>query len=569
MLMYLKRRHLEILREMKETQSQAEIEAKLPEEFQIRAIELYILGFAQLGDGTIKLTEAGRKLLEITDSLNLDELPDLIADTETMKMLELLAETGNVPENWLETLRERKLANENGLTEFGRALLEIYRETHPVVYLTPEIVSFLRGMPKLGTLDELITFKNSRLYGDNIVNALQAMRLLLISPPTEKGRAFATTPAARLALKAISMIPVFARAIVLRKEDFEALKAGRSNAELESMGLSDEKGTTEFGKAMMETYEAMGTVEEKVLPIYLLDDGLAVLKAIKEIEEKYETNPEILPTEKEIARRVEVEDLGAILHLLESKELVERRLVKNKDTYWLTEWGRGAIKFGTVSPDAMKAVTYAESGDVPIAEWVLKAQEEGVVRAGVTDKGRFYLRLSRSIRRRPFITRYDAAILAKVPRKRYIHRDELVELVRDYVGGDEKEITRAIGEAEAKGFVVELQNGMVKLTELGERVKTALENAKLQEIVRVKFSVTPTLYNVLRVIYENIETFNRIWKEKGEVRGYKMEEVDVIRKHLSLSDDEIKKALTMLRELGFLGSKGLTEAGKILVETYL
>ncbi|AHL23319.1 DUF505 family protein [Thermococcus nautili] len=567
--MYLKKRHLEILREMKKTESQAEIEAKLPEEFQIRAIELYILGFAELDGGKIKLTDAGRKLLEISDSLNLDELPDLIADTEIMKMLELLEETGKVPESWLEKLKERKLADENGLTEFGKALLALYRETHPVVYLTPEIVSFLRGMPKIGTLDELVTYKNSKLYGDNIVNALQAMRLLLISPPTEKGRAFATTPAAKLALKAVSMIPVFARAIVLRKEDFEALKAGRSNAELESMGLTDEKGTTEFGKAVMETYEAMGRVEEKVLPIYLLDDELAVLRAIKEIEEKYETNPEVLPTEKEIAKRVEVEDLGAILHLLESKELVERRLVKNRDTYWLTEWGKEAINFGTVSPDAMKAVTYAESGDVPIAEWVIRAQEEGVVKAGVTDKGRFYLKLSRSIKRKPFLTRYDAAILAKTPRKKYIHRDELVELVKDYVGGDEKEIIRAIGEAEAKGFVVELQNGMVKLTELGDKVKTALENAKLQEIVKVKFSVTPTLYNVLKVIYENLETFNRIWKEKGEVKGYKMEEVDVIRKHLSLSDDEIKKALTMLRQLGFLGSKSLTEAGKVLVEAYL
>ncbi len=567
--MYLKRRHLEILREMKKTESQAEIEAKLPEEFQIRAIELYILGFAELEGGKIKLTEAGRKLLEITELLNLDELPEVVADTEIMKMLELLEETGKVPEGWLEKLKERKLADENGLTEFGKALLKLYRETHPVVYLTPEIVSFLRGMPKIGTLDELITYKNSKLYGDNIVNALQAMRLLLISPPTERGRAFATTPAAKLALKAVSMIPVFARAIVLRKEDFEALKAGRSNAELESMGLADEKGTTEFGKAVMETYEAMGRVEEKVLPIYLLDDELAVLKAIKEIEEKYETNPDILPTEKEIGKRVEVEDLGAILHLLESKELVERRLVKNRDTYWLTEWGKEAINFGTVSPDAMKAVTYAESGDVPIAEWVIKAQEEGVVKAGVTDKGRFYLKLSRSIKRKPFLTRYDAAILAKTPRKKYIHRDELVELVRDYVGGDEKEIIRAIGEAEAKGFVVELQNGMVKLTELGDKVKTALENAKLQEIVKVKFSVTPTLYNVLKVIYEELETFNRIWKEKGEIRGYKMEEVDVIRKHLSLSDDEIKKALTMLRQLGFLGSKSLTEAGKVLVEAYL
>ncbi|MCD6372703.1 MAG: DUF505 family protein, partial [Thermococcus sp.] len=289
----------------------------------------------------------------------------------------------------------------------------------------------------------------------------------------------------------------------------------------------------------------------------------------KEIEEKYEKNPEILPTEKEIGKRVEVEDLGAVLHLLESKELVERRLIKGKDTYWLTEWGREAINFGTVSPDAMKAITYAESGDVPIAEWVIKAQEEGVVKAGMTDKGRFYLKLSRSIKRKPFITRYDAAILAKTPRKKYIHRDELVELVKDYVGGEEKEITRAIGEAEAKGFIVELQNGMVKLTELGDRVKTALENAKLQEIVKVKFSVTPTLYNVLRVIYDNIETFKGIWKEKGEARDYKIEEVDVIRKHLSLSDDEIKKALTMLRQLGFLGTKSLTEAGKTLVEAYM
>ncbi len=52
--MYLKKRHIEILREMKNTESQAEIEAKLPEDFQIRAIELYILGFAELEGGQDK-----------------------------------------------------------------------------------------------------------------------------------------------------------------------------------------------------------------------------------------------------------------------------------------------------------------------------------------------------------------------------------------------------------------------------------------------------------------------------------------------------------------------------------
>ncbi|WP_238516384.1 DUF505 family protein [Thermococcus onnurineus] len=50
---------------------------------------------------------------------------------------------------------------------------------------------------------------------------------------------------------------------------------------------------------------------------------------------------------------------------------------------------------------------------------------------------------------------------------------------------------------------------------------------------------------------------------------YKKDEIDVIKKYLSLSDEEIKKVLTMLRALGFLGENSLTEAGKVLVEAYL
>jgi len=566
--MFLKKRHLEIIKEMAKTDNQAEIQEKLPEEFQTRALELYILGFAKLEGNKIKFTEAGKKLLKIAEKINVDELPDIFIDSEIIKMLELLAETGQVPEEWLALLKERGLADDNGLTEVGKAVLELYRNTHPLVYLTPEIVSFLRGMPKIGTLDELITYKNSRQYGNNIINALQAMRLLLISPQTGKGKAFATTPAAKLALKAIQAIPVFARAIVLRKEDFETLKAGKSTAQLEEMGLADEKGATELGKAIMDTYEAMGKKEEKILPIYLLDDELTVLKAIQDIEGKYEKNPDILPTYKEIERVAKVNDLGEILHLLESKELIRRELIKNKDTYWLTEWGREAIKFGTVSPDGMKALTYTESGDVPIAEWVIQAKKEGLIAYGITDKGMFYLKLSKSIRRKPYLTTYDSAILVKMPRKRYIHRDELIKLVQDYVGGDEKTIIKAIGEAEAKGFIIELQNKMVKLTELGEKMKTAIESAKVQEVIKTKFGITPKTYSVLRVIYDNLNVFNRIWKESGEIRGYKQDEVDIIKKHLSLSEDEIKKALIMLRALGFLGEKSLTEGGKILVEAY-
>ena len=62
--------------------------------------------------------------------------------------------------------------------------------------------------------------------------------------------------------------------------------------------------------------------------------------------------------------------------------------------------------------------------------------------------------------------------------------------------------------------------------------------------------------------------FNKMWKESMEERNYKQDEVDFIKKKLSLSDEEIKKALTLLRVTGLLGKRSITEAGKKLVELY-
>lgn len=76
--------------------------------------------------------------------------------------------------------------------------------------------------------------------------------------------------------------------------------------------------------------------------------------------------------EKEIERCVDVKDFGVILYFFESKEFIERRFVKEKDIYWLIEWGKEVINFGMVSLDVMKVVIYVESGDVFIVEWVFK-----------------------------------------------------------------------------------------------------------------------------------------------------------------------------------------------------
>ena len=567
--MFLKKRHLEILREMKKTDVQEEIRKKLPEDFKSRILELFILGFVELEDGKITFTDAGKKLMEIVDKLNIEELPDVFVDTEIIKILQLFEETNYIPENWKVLLKERQMLDENeNLNEIGKEILKIFTETHPVLYLTKEIIDFINKIPKISTLEELITHKNTVEYGDNIVNALQAMRMLYISPRTERGQAYTTTKTADLALKILSYVKVFNRPLILKGSDIELLRSGGTSKELDEMGFHDESGVTELGNAMIDTYESMGIVEEKTLPIYVLDDEIKVLEGLLKLEEINKHTPDILPTYSEIQRRVDVEDLGEILHTLESKELIERKFMKNKDTYWVTNWGRTIVELGVVTTEGMKAITYALSGDVPIAEWVLAGKEEGLIKKGVTQKGHTMIKFSKSIKRKPYLTKYDIAILLKVPKGKYIHKDEVIKLVQDLVGGDEKAIIKAIGEAESKGFIVELQNKIIKLTDLGTDVKTAIESAKINELLSTKFGITPTTFNILKVIYNNLDKFNKIWKESREERGYKEDEVKLIKKYLSLSDEEIHKALVILRALGFLGKKSITKAGEILVKAY-
>ncbi|MCQ6253784.1 DUF505 family protein [Methanocaldococcus sp.] len=567
--MFLKKRHLEILREMKKTDVQEEIRKKLPEDFKSRILELFILGFVELEDGKITFTDAGKKLMEIVDKLNIEELPDVFVDTEIIKILQLFEETNYIPENWKVLLKERQMLDENeNLNEIGKEILKIFTETHPVLYLTKEIIDFINKIPKISTLEELITHKNTVEYGDNIVNALQAMRMLYISPRTERGQAYTTTKTADLALKILSYVKVFNRPLILKGSDIELLRSGGTSKELDEMGFHDESGVTELGNAMIDTYESMGIVEKKTLPIYVLDDEIKVLEGLLKLEEINKHTPDILPTYSEIQRRVDVEDLGEILHTLESKELIERKFMKNKDTYWVTNWGRTIVELGVVTTEGIKAITYALSGDVPIAEWVLAGKEEGLIKKGVTQKGHTMIKFSKSIKRKPYLTKYDIAILLKVPKGKYIHKDEVIKLVQDLVGGDEKAIIKAIGEAESKGFIVELQNKIIKLTDLGTDVKTAIESAKINELLSTKFGITPTTFNILKVIYNNLDKFNKIWKESREERGYKEDEVKLIKKYLSLSDEEIHKALVILRALGFLGKKSITKAGEILVKAY-
>ncbi len=559
--MFLKRRHLEILKTLMEKK---DVKNLYPEDFKTRVLELFILGFVDFEDGEVKLTQAGRKLGRVVEKLDVDRLPEIFADTEIVKIIQLGVETDYLPKEWMKKLEERQMATNGKINEIGREILSIYRTTHPLLYLTKEIVNFIDGMPKIGEFEELVAYKNTLGYGDNIINALQAMRMLLISPQTD-GKAFTTTKALELALK-VAKYTDFEKPIVLKAKDVRLLKRGKGSNSLEEMGLWD-GNVTDLGRSALETYEAIGVVEERLYPMYLLEDEIEVINAVREIERINRHTPDMLPTYSEIEKRVRVGDLGAILHILESKELIERRFVKGKDTYWTTKWS-WIVDYGEFTVDGVKALTYSISGDVPIFEWVRKAKEENLVKGGITKKGRSILDFTKGIDRKPYLTKFDVAILIKMP-KRFVIKDYLIQSVVDYVKCDEKEIVRAIGECEAKGWVEELQNKTVRLTKLGKALKEAISYAKTRELLSTKFAVTPTTYNVLKVIYENLDVFNKIWKESREIKNYKQDEVDFIKKRLSLSEDEIKKALTILRVTGFIGKKSLTKAGRLLVRAYL
>ncbi len=553
--MFVKVRHLKALIDLREGK---EVDSET-------LLELRILNFVDRIDGRIRLTKAGSKMLGVALKLKLDVIPEVFVDTEIVKMLELMQKTGWIPEEWTKVLEERDLVEDGRITDVGRTVLDVYRTTHPNLLVTKELLDFVAGMPKMGTFEELVAYRERIGYGENVINALQAMRILLISPKTQ-GKAFSTTETHEYLLNMARIIKRLDRPIFVRGKEFRALRQDMESDELEEMGLRDEGGVTDLGKVVADAYESLGVRENPVYPIYVTGEELRILEVIAKIEEIHSNSSDVLPTYSEIRERSGLGNTGELLHILESKDFVRREVVKGKETYWLTEWGGSVIGYGEVSIDGMKALTFPKAGDVPIYEWVVRAKEEELVKMGITQKGKFMLKLTESVERKPYLTKFDVAILAKTPRRGYVLKDELVEMVREYAG--EGEIERAIGEAESKGYVVELQNRTVKLTPLGRMMKDVVEYAKTKELMNVAFAVTPTTFEVLKAVVENIDFFDRLWKEKKEERNYRTDEIEFIRSRVKMSEGEIEKSLKLLRAVGLLGKKSVTKAGKILVRAY-
>ncbi len=566
--MFLRRDDLRVLNEIASGVS----ERDAGRSFRSEAMLLYLNGLVTFSGGNVKLTDAGNALLDAVREVNLESLPDVVVDSAAVEALRLWEETGIVPEEWVRFLENRGLATGGEINDLGRAVLDAFGRASPVFVLTNDVISFLSSVPPVGTYDDLVEFADLGGYGKNVLAALQAMRLLRISPPTGGRASYVITPAAKKILEAMGHAPKVVVSIVFGPEEAAAIDAGDVLESLVQSGIQTSSGVTEFGSLMRDAYRLATERKGSIAPAFLSPEEFDVLKAIKEIQRIHRQTPAIIADYNTIRERLEkvgskaAEDLGEHLNMLLARGFIVRGEDSGRYVYLLSDLGREALMHGPVSVEAVKSLTYALVGELPLPEWVDVARREGVLSTGITAKGEFYLNVSR---RRPdvvYITGYDAAVVSKVPRNKYVRLDDLVREVAEYFENDSEErVRRAVAIAESKNLIDILPNGAVCLTERGERVKSIVEGAKTREFIRTRFAVTPLAFSIVREIYENAEDVSRIWKKAyDKKKDFYGELAKWLANRVRADVDDVLKELQILHKIGILGEKSLTEAGKAL-----
>lgn len=580
--MFVRKEHIKILNSVgiqKEALTLAKEEAVPRAVFSKRLMELHIMGLVRREGNTIYLTDAGRHLLKAWNALKSKDVPDPWINSSALMILELADKTGFIPSNWARITETRGLTEGNALTEAGQEVLKAYRKARPLIYITPEIAEFLIGLPPgPAPYDDLIAYRDAGGYGQNVINALEATRLLRISPPTREKAIYVLTSVGRKVRNALFRIPVYDSVIIIDERIVKLLTEGKiddsTERELEIMHLREKRETTDLGKDLITGYSEQTKEQSLTHPIHISNDEIKVLEVIDEIVSKGSPE-EPTPTYSDIKRKTtEIMDLGEILHLLESKNLIERQEIRRKDVYRLTDSGKQLLnKFKKlnedITSDAVKACTYVFSGRIPKPDWVMEAKRHGLIAHDITERGYFLVKLSSTLKRTPFLTIYDAVMLHTTPSKGAPLSKVMDKIMTEVKGTDEQLVKRYISEAESKGYIDVLPNDYVVLTSAGSLMKDVISSGNTEELIKAKISITPTAYYVLLVIRNNLNKLKKTWR-KGDGRKLLAEEAAVVYNNLkgatSITLDEVMKTITALRGYGLLGRAGLTEAGEKLLE---
>ncbi len=540
-----------------------------------RILELEIMKLIQRCNSSIRITLAGKELIEAFNLAKPSPFINPWINTAVIYALELGKSTGYLPQDWVRFLQPRGLWYEGKITKAGEHILAIYRRIKPQLFLTPTIAEFLIALPPgPAPLDELLALIDAGGYSRNITDMLEAMRLLRIYPPSRIGSTYVLTPAGRVVKEALLKIPIYDSIIVINEHVTNLLLSKKlsevNTKELGIMHLISKGEITEAGKELLKGYKCINEEAKPVTPFVISTNEVKVLDTIREFRIKNFNR--VNPTYDDLRSKLNnINELTNLLHSLESKELVRRVEIEGRDTYELTKLGevvlrrfKGLNRDITSSP--VKAATYALAGKPPKPEWVKEGRELGIVFNDVTSRGYFILEVSKRIKRAPYLTIYDTNIVHKVPMKG-ITLEDLKSRVIEAVGGDESSFMNALSEAEGKGFIEVLPNDYVVLTEAGKLVKEVVVSASTQELLKAKVSITPTHYYVLKTIKDNITQYKKVLKESGPESASEISLVyNNVRRYTSITTEEVKKVLHQLRAYALLGKTGITSAGEALLK---
>ncbi len=590
--MLLLRDHADLLMTLKEMGSReeareiAEESEAVTEIVPTRLLELELQGLMErVGPNEWELTEAGElaaeavmKAVEILGKEPREWPFDRWVGSDTVLALKH-AILSFVPEEWSELLEERGLAEDEEFTEAGELILAAYLEATPKPYVTQDVAGRVARLPPgPGTMKSLIKYRETLDIPENVIHALEAMRMLVISPPVNGGRTYTLTALGRevkFAIeKAVPVMHVVISPSIMR--DVKAVAEGEEPedmARLERLGYVWEGKLTRAGEHVLRAYEMVGEDHLGVPPISIRPHEFRLLKIVNDLYNP-EENPNVAPTLKRI-KQVLVEEYGekdpdpsTELKELEAHGLLVKTVCdygqeKGKPIWVLTEEGERVLHgLGTpVKAEAVKAVTVSLGFEAPSTEWLHEAHEaELVSQAAITSRGLIAAKASKNVERAPFLTGNEAKLVHRLHRVEAVEKEEFIEDVCERYGFENHQVEEWLSKLESRGVVDELLTGGIILTRAGQHLKNAIHRGQTMEILKLRHPITPVATRVLEAV-RHLRRGGMSPKKLAKFPKQLLNRADV-------TVSQAKKAVELLRRTKMMSGWKVTEAGEELLRAW-
>ncbi len=249
------------------------------------------------------------------------------------------------------------------------------------------------------------------------------------------------------------------------------------------------------------------------------------------------------------------------LYTLESFNLVKAQEFEGKKVHRLTEFGKKVLEdmkqrgFREIPSVAVKAITISNKEFAsPNVKWFEEAAKAYLVGGGEpTQSGKLYGELAYSIRRLPHITRFELAVLHKIPEKGFFVKDVYSLFDKTW----HEEIEYALNKLEARGYIDILQNEAIITTDVGKLIKRALSGTP----EGFANPITPLGVRVL----EALRQVGTLYVKEKKVRILPKNIKEAV-KLSGLDPETFEKELIILRNAGLVGKSSINEAGLLILE---